>query len=41
MAFENPMVKYQINEVVFFTNQNSFLSGFKAKPISKFNNKLL
>ncbi len=36
MAFEDAVVKHLIDEEMLIANQDAFLSGFKAEPVTQF-----
>ena len=40
MTFQNPVVKYHVNEIKFIANKDSFLSGLKTEAVSKFDNEV-
>ena len=40
MAFQNTMIKYQIDKKILITDQNAFLTRFKAEAVSKFKEKI-
>jgi hypothetical protein len=41
MAFEDPVVKDQIDVELSVSDQNALLTGFKAKPMSQFQEEFL
>ena len=41
MTFKNPVIKNEVDIIIFVPYQNSFLTGFKTKSISQFEDKFL